>query len=465
MNNIRDNERTWNEFRATGLLMFVNMFLHIFGWMIVIESDGSEIKRCYPARTKYKGFTEPSQNKAYERLENFMKNEVFGKEQPKFCGDDISYKCDGETSTMKCPMELIGMNMYASTKPTKSEYDLDFGEINYNASYNIGDRYVNSVKGCDFEIDLITVYRDSNSECIILYGYQNHGRTHAIEPIRLAKSDDIQLSGRFIPEFAIGQRVFCITSNPEITISRITRITHDISVGMPEEDMCITYTAEDSKGNVYTRHGGKDFDSKSMDIYKTFFSTIDELSETMFIDGATFPERSEKKDQVCNAESVEIEPIKFTTPYKVGSTYIYAGYRFEIMSLSLVCNAKGQSIEIRGFHNQREIIINKPLKPYISSVNDKEYEFIPELTIGQKGFIAYIQLQELLNAEVTEIKYLFGDTNKGDGVIYSMNTNDGERFLYCGQQFYNTTNRFFDDEQEARDALPKLLKELNERSM
>ena len=43
-------EATWKEFRENGLL-FVNTFLHIFGWCIVIECDDDGDYRAYPART------------------------------------------------------------------------------------------------------------------------------------------------------------------------------------------------------------------------------------------------------------------------------------------------------------------------------------------------------------------------------------------------------------------------------
>lgn len=70
------DKRDWNEFRETGLFHFVNSFLHIFGWAIVVdvEDDGS-VSAVYPARTDFRGFSEESNDKAYARVTAFMQKE------------------------------------------------------------------------------------------------------------------------------------------------------------------------------------------------------------------------------------------------------------------------------------------------------------------------------------------------------------------------------------------------------
>lgn len=66
-------KETWCEFRKNGLLTFVNMFLHIFGWAIVMVLDKEEnIITVYPSRTKYRGFSEATVSKAYIKLSEFM---------------------------------------------------------------------------------------------------------------------------------------------------------------------------------------------------------------------------------------------------------------------------------------------------------------------------------------------------------------------------------------------------------
>ena len=72
-------EKSWEEFRETGLFMLVNTFLQIFGWSLVVNYDENpETKekknyRVYPARTKYRGFSQDSYVKAYKKISKFMK--------------------------------------------------------------------------------------------------------------------------------------------------------------------------------------------------------------------------------------------------------------------------------------------------------------------------------------------------------------------------------------------------------
>lgn len=50
-------EDNWKEFRDSGLLWWINMILHTFGWAIVVDiKDKSFI--AYPKRVKYRGFAE-----------------------------------------------------------------------------------------------------------------------------------------------------------------------------------------------------------------------------------------------------------------------------------------------------------------------------------------------------------------------------------------------------------------------
>lgn len=58
------------EFQETGLLLFVNQFLHVFGWAIVICTDECIM---YPARVKFRGFDDKSVTEAYIKLSEYMK--------------------------------------------------------------------------------------------------------------------------------------------------------------------------------------------------------------------------------------------------------------------------------------------------------------------------------------------------------------------------------------------------------
>jgi hypothetical protein len=48
-------EKTWDEFRDTGLLVMINCFLQIFGWCIVVEIESGKVTRVFPARTSFRG--------------------------------------------------------------------------------------------------------------------------------------------------------------------------------------------------------------------------------------------------------------------------------------------------------------------------------------------------------------------------------------------------------------------------
>lgn len=67
----RPVEKSWDEFRNTGLVQITNQFLHIFGWALTYTKDGDEL-RVFPARVRYRGFDEGSQTRAYEKLQKYM---------------------------------------------------------------------------------------------------------------------------------------------------------------------------------------------------------------------------------------------------------------------------------------------------------------------------------------------------------------------------------------------------------
>ncbi len=67
-------EKSWDEFRKSGLLWWVNMILHTFGWSIVVdvvEGDG-EVVRVYPARVKFRGFSESENTKGYMKVSDYL---------------------------------------------------------------------------------------------------------------------------------------------------------------------------------------------------------------------------------------------------------------------------------------------------------------------------------------------------------------------------------------------------------
>lgn len=67
--------KTWKEFKSSGLLWWINMVLHTFGWAIVLEIVDGEVEDVYPARVKYRGFDEKNNTVGYQKVSMFMKNE------------------------------------------------------------------------------------------------------------------------------------------------------------------------------------------------------------------------------------------------------------------------------------------------------------------------------------------------------------------------------------------------------
>jgi len=66
------NEKSWKEFKDSGLLWWINMLLHTFGWAIVFEIEGKEIKRVFPARVKFRGFGEEENTKGYQEISQYL---------------------------------------------------------------------------------------------------------------------------------------------------------------------------------------------------------------------------------------------------------------------------------------------------------------------------------------------------------------------------------------------------------
>ena len=70
--------KSWKEFRENGLLWFINSILHMFGWaiIVVIDKDTNEIKEVFPARVKFRGFSEECNTEGYAKVTNFLKGNI-----------------------------------------------------------------------------------------------------------------------------------------------------------------------------------------------------------------------------------------------------------------------------------------------------------------------------------------------------------------------------------------------------
>jgi hypothetical protein len=64
---------TWQQFRECGMLWWINMILHTFGWSIVLTLDGDIVKDAYPARVKFRGFSTKNNTEGYIKVSQYMK--------------------------------------------------------------------------------------------------------------------------------------------------------------------------------------------------------------------------------------------------------------------------------------------------------------------------------------------------------------------------------------------------------
>jgi len=65
-------EKSWEDFRSSGMLWWINMILHTFGWAIVTEVSGGKVTRIFPARVKFRGFTEEGNAEGYQKVSAYL---------------------------------------------------------------------------------------------------------------------------------------------------------------------------------------------------------------------------------------------------------------------------------------------------------------------------------------------------------------------------------------------------------
>lgn len=65
-------EKSWEEFRESGLLWWINTLLHTFGWAIIYDYDDDKNMTVYPARVKFRGFSEKSNSNGYYKISKFI---------------------------------------------------------------------------------------------------------------------------------------------------------------------------------------------------------------------------------------------------------------------------------------------------------------------------------------------------------------------------------------------------------
>lgn len=67
------DKKTWSEFKETGLLLFINNILHVFGWAIVFATDKEgKIIDVYPARVKFRGFDGENSSESHLKIAKWI---------------------------------------------------------------------------------------------------------------------------------------------------------------------------------------------------------------------------------------------------------------------------------------------------------------------------------------------------------------------------------------------------------
>jgi hypothetical protein len=72
-------KKSWEEFRTIGLLWFINRILHTFGWAICYkfdEKDKSKLIEVFPARVKFRGFSEKKETEGFINLTKYISENI-----------------------------------------------------------------------------------------------------------------------------------------------------------------------------------------------------------------------------------------------------------------------------------------------------------------------------------------------------------------------------------------------------
>lgn len=69
------DKKSWEEFRESGLLWWINNTLHTFGWALVYDFDkDGKLVSVYPARVRFRGFSAEATEKGYISVSKYMKD-------------------------------------------------------------------------------------------------------------------------------------------------------------------------------------------------------------------------------------------------------------------------------------------------------------------------------------------------------------------------------------------------------
>ncbi len=69
--------KTWEEFRENKLLWWANRTLHLFGWAIIVKLDDDEkIGEVYPARVRFRGFSDKVETDGFIGLSKYLSENI-----------------------------------------------------------------------------------------------------------------------------------------------------------------------------------------------------------------------------------------------------------------------------------------------------------------------------------------------------------------------------------------------------
>ncbi|MGE7305831.1 hypothetical protein AAXE64_27155 [Priestia megaterium] len=71
-------KKSWEEFRESGIFWLMNGILHTFGWAIVLNynKETNECIGAYPARVKFRGFSEDINTEGYKKVSTYLKENI-----------------------------------------------------------------------------------------------------------------------------------------------------------------------------------------------------------------------------------------------------------------------------------------------------------------------------------------------------------------------------------------------------
>ncbi|KZR59151.1 hypothetical protein A3781_01115 [Bacillus badius] len=58
------------------MLWLINQTLHLFGWAIITEVEDGNITRVYPARVKFRGFSEEINTDGYIKVSKYLAENI-----------------------------------------------------------------------------------------------------------------------------------------------------------------------------------------------------------------------------------------------------------------------------------------------------------------------------------------------------------------------------------------------------